>query len=75
MLTRNWKYIEDGDIMRKVFPRNKNVQDTLVRTRLKPPDDPDYMTQTDELDKLISLLERDADAGLCSSTPTGCRKN
>ena len=83
VLTRNWKYIEESDILRKVFPqkpilafrRNKNLQDTLVRARLKPLDDTDYLTQTDELDKLISLLEKDPDAGLCSSTPTGCNNN
>ena len=83
MLTRNWKYIEESDILRKVFPqkpilafrRNKNLQGSLVRARLKHLDDTDYLTQTDELDKLISLLEKDPDAGLYSSTPTGCNNN
>ena len=73
-LTRSWRYIEENELLKKVFPRkpilafrrNKNLQDTLVRARLPPREDDEYMytSNMDDLDKLIALLEQDPDSGI-----------
>ena len=66
-LTRSWRYIEENEILKKVFPRkpilafrrNKYIQDTLVRARLPPREDDAYMytTNMDDLDQLIGNID------------------
>lgn len=71
-LTRNWDIITKSDYLTKIFPRkptiafrrNKNLSDTLVRARLKPTGNRNNISESDELDSLISLLMNDPDAGL-----------
>ena len=49
------------------YRRGQNLQDTLVRARIHPMPDGNNTIWSDELDILISLLEKDPDAGV--STP------
>ena len=71
-LARSWKYIEESDILKKVFPRkpilafrrSKNLRDTLVKARLLPLDGQEGSTELNALDELLALLQSDPDAGL-----------
>ena len=74
-LTRHWEIISKHKKLSKIFPktpmiayrRGQNLQDTLVRARIHPMPDGNNTIWSDELDILISLLEKDPDAGV--STP------
>lgn len=71
-LTRSWRYIENSERLRNVFPqkpilayrRGKNLRDSLVRARLPPTQEPNYDPETGELEKLIALLKKDPESGI-----------
>ena len=77
-LLHNWEIIEKSDYLRNIFSkkpiiafrRNKNLRDTLVRARLRPSTDRTDDLESNQLDKLISLLIKDPDAGLNEDNAT-----
>lgn len=74
-LTRHWEIISKHEKLSKIFPktpmiayrRGHSLRDSLVRARIHSMPDGNNTTGSDELDILISLLEKDPDA--CVSTP------
>lgn len=70
-LSRNWEMISKNNKINKIFPRKPliayrrgtNLQDSLVKARLKPIKGETNATQ-DDLDTLICLLENDPDSGI-----------
>lgn len=71
-LTHNWDLIEKSNYLEKIFPRkpiiafrrNKNLRDSLVRARLKPTSNEEDESESNQLDRLISLLLNDPDTSL-----------
>lgn len=71
-IRRNWEIIKTNKRLCKIFPqkpiiafrRGTNLRDTLVRARLQPTESEENSYSRDELDILISLLEKDPDSGL-----------